>query len=451
MPTGVESSVTPLGLGLTAVMAVLMLLLPRRYAIVPLIFLTCFMTLGQVLMIVGLHFPMIRVIVLFGWIRLLVRREMHSIRFNEIDRVLLWWIVSNVVANTILWRTSEAVVNRMGFAYNAIGLYFLCRFLVRSLDDVRRVFTFTAILILPLAVAMLIENMTARNLFSVFGGVPDITVIRQGVLRCQGPFAHPILAGTFGASLIAYFVGLWWQGPDKRLLAALAIIASTTIVITSGSSGPVISYAAAILGLAMWGLRKHMRMIRWGVALGLIGLHLVMKAPVWFLIARIDIFAASTGYHRALLIDKAVANFGGWWLIGTKSVAQWSEFLANPATPNGDITNAYIMQGVDGGVLTLILFVTVMVRCFRGVGRAIATFKDAPPSTQRCAWALGAALFTHAVTFMSISYFDQNYVNWYLLLAMISTVTDVAFISRQRVHAAASILRNGAQLQAATA
>jgi ABC-type Mn2+/Zn2+ transport system permease subunit len=38
-------------------------------------------------------------------------------------------------------------------------------------------------------------------------------------------------------------------------------------------------------------------------------------------------------------------------------------------------------------------------------------------------WAMGAALFAHAVTFISVSYFDQNFVNWYLLLAIIGTLT----------------------------
>jgi hypothetical protein len=38
-------------------------------------------------------------------------------------------------------------------------------------------------------------------------------------------------------------------------------------------------------------------------------------------------------------------------------------------------------------------------------------------------WFLGAALFTHAVAFWGISYFDQTRVAWFALLTMISAVT----------------------------
>jgi hypothetical protein len=41
------------------------------------------------------------------------------------------------------------------------------------------------------------------------------------------------------------------------------------------------------------------------------------------------------------------------------------------------------------------------------------------------AWALGAALFAHAVTFISVSYFDQNVIIFYLLLASISVLRVV--------------------------
>lgn len=444
-----ETRITVLGIAFTLVMGLLLILLPRRYALAPVIMLACYMTMGQVIVIFGLHFTMIRVLILLGWARLFIRREVRALKLNSIDKVLICWTISSVVMNTLLWRTSDAFVNRLGLAYNAIGMYFLFRFLVVDLDDIRRIFKMTAVFIVPVAAAMLVEKLTGRNMFAILGGVSEITQVREGVLRCQGPFGHPILAGTFGATLLPFFVALWWQRSRNRLLAATAIIASTIIVIAAGSSGPVMTYVASLAALAMWFLRKHMRTVRWGLLLTVIGLHLVMKAPVWFLIARIHIFTASTGYHRALLIDRAIANFGDWWLVGTKSIAPWSDTLANPGTPTGDVTNFYILQGVNGGVLTLVLFVTIIAYCFRWIGRAIATFRDEPLSIRRSIWVLGAALFSHIVTFLSVSYYDQNYVNWYLLLAMISAATDVALTSRRPVYAATSMPRDDAHIQAA--
>ena len=145
-----------------------------------------------------------------------------------------------------------------------------------------------------------------------------------------------------------------------------------------------------------------------------------MKSPVWFVLAKIDLVSGSTGFHRAYLIDRAVATFSQWWMLGTRTTAIFGEQI------HGDITNEYVWQGINGGILTLILFILIIVNCFRGIGR-IEARADVPLPMRRCAWAMGAALFAHVITFLSISYFDQNFVNWYLLLALIATSAGMSF------------------------
>lgn len=410
--------INPLGLVFTLLMGFLLLVLPRKYALLPVIALVCYMTMGMRIMVGGLNFPMIRVLLLFGWTRVILRQEYRSIKLNPIDAAVLWWTLASIVTYTLLWRTSGAFVNRLGQAYNAAGFYFLFRSLLRSMDDINRVVKFIAILLVPLAGLIVVEKFTGQNFFAVFGGVPPVTFIRDGVVRCQGPFAHPILAGTFGATLLPLFIGLWGQGRKSKFILLMAIISSATITISSGSSGPALAYLAGILGLGMWYLRKHLRAVRWGLLLTIIALHLVMKAPVWFLMARVDIFSGSTGYHRAYLLDRCIANFSDWWLVGTKSTANW----AGEDAGLFDVTSQYISEAASGGLLTVVLFIMIIVRCFSGIGRAVrASEGSGQRATSWCLWALGAAVFTHVVTFMSVSYFDQNIVNWYLLLAMIST------------------------------
>jgi hypothetical protein len=172
--------------------------------------------------------------------------------------------------------------------------------------------------------------------------------------------------------------------------------------------------------------RKYLPFAGRVFAIGLIALHLVMKAPVWFVIARIDIFSGSTGFHRAYLIDQAIAHFSDWWLLGTKSIDSWGQDQLH-----GDITNEYISQGVRGGLLTMVLFILIIVVCFRIVGR-LQAYKDLPIAMRTCAWALGAALFAHVLSYLSVSYFDQNLVIWYLLLAMISSTLAASAAIRHR-------------------
>jgi hypothetical protein len=424
MPTDGTTFINPLGLAFLLLMGVLMLVLPRRYALLPVVILTCYMTMGERVMIAGLNFTMIRILLLFGWFRLVARGEIRALKLNSIDKVVLWWVLASIVMHTLLWQNSQEFINRLGGAYSALGTYFLFRYLVQDMDDLVRVFRMLAVCLAPLAIFMIIEKVTGHNAFAVFGGVPESPYVRNGELRCQGPFAHPILAGTFGATSLPLCMALWWcEGRATRIIPVIGILSCAIIVVTSASSGPVLAVLAGIVALLMWSFRRQLPFVRWGTVLCLILLQMVMKAPVWFIIARIDIVSGSTGYHRAYLIDRAIANFGDWWLVGTKSTAAW----AAEDDHLFDVTNAYISEGANGGLITMILFIAIIVLCFRAVGRAVQAL-PADRRTQLAWWAVGSALFAHAVTFFSVSYFDQNFVVWFLLLAIISMSTSLALL-----------------------
>jgi len=92
-----------------------------------------------------------------------------------------------------------------------------------------------------------------------------------------------------------------------------------------------------------------------------------------------------------------------------------------------DITNHYIMEGVRGGLLRLSLFVALLTVSFAAVGRHVKGIKAADPSASRgdnfFIWALGASLFAHCVTFLSVNYFDQLILVLYWLLAAIASVS----------------------------
>jgi hypothetical protein len=154
-----------------------------------------------------------------------------------------------------------------------------------------------------------------------------------------------------------------------------------------------------------------MRIIRWGMVITLVSLHMVMKAPVWHLITRIDISGSS--YHRYALIDQTIRHFGDWWLIGTNSNRAWGWDM-------WDTANQYVATAVSSGLLGFILFMAILVYGFKYLGKARRT-----ATNKRQAlffWALGSALLAHVVSFFGISYWDQSVVGWYALLAFIGAV-----------------------------
>ena len=150
-----------------------------------------------------------------------------------------------------------------------------------------------------------------------------------------------------------------------------------------------------------------------------------MKAPVWYLIARVSEITGGTGWGRSELIDIAISHFNEWWLIGTTNTAHWDPVGVLPNEDMMDITNQYILEGVYGGLARMLLFITMIAVGFRGIGNAMKALKDENFAIKFLPWALGAALFAHAVGFLSVAYFDQLIVMWYLLLAMISAISNI--------------------------
>jgi hypothetical protein len=414
-----QTILNPLGIALTLSMGVLLLILPRRFALLPIAVITCYMTFGQRVVVAGLHFTMLRVLVLFGCARIALRTEFRALKWTRIDTLVVLWVLANVMVYVLLRQTLEALIYRLGFAYDALGLYFLFRVLVQNIEDVKRACRLFAVLIFPLAICMCIEKVTGRDLFYVFGGVGQFTGIREGVLRCMGPFRHPILAGTFGAVWVPLFVGLWWQGKGNRFLALLGILSGTVITILAGSSGPLGTYLAGIVGIGMWTMRNHVRLIRRGIVALLVALEIAMKGHVWYIFGYIsDLglgFKGATGWHRSVVLDVAIRHFSTWWLLGTTDAD-----MAHFGVFAGDLTNQYVVEAQQGGLLTLILFICVIVIAFSIVGTAMRAVRLESRCSHLLLWAVGSALFAHVITFLGVPYFDQNIVNWYLVLAFAS-------------------------------
>jgi len=412
-------NITPAGLVILVTAVIFIFLLPRKYAVFPIIFAACFLTLGQQIKISVFHFTGLRILIFFIIIRLFLRDELKDIKINKIDITFFIWVIASLFINTLLHGTSEAFVNRLGFAYNALGLYCAFRFTIKEMNDIEDLIKFLALIAIPLAFIMILESSTGRNIFSIFGGVPEYTHIRYGRMRCQGPFSHPILAGTFGATLMPFLFSLWFK-EKMKLYAFLGFISATTITMLSSSSGPAIAFLGALLALCMWPLRNNMRSVRWLILICVVSLHLFMKAPVWALIGRLSNLIGGTGWHRVALIDKAIAHLGEWWLMGTTRTIHWGldPLQINPEMV--DITNQFISEGVNGGLLKLALFVLIIIFCYSAIGNGMQSAND--KYTKIIIWSLGATLFAHIASFLSVAYFDQITTFWFMLLAVIATV-----------------------------
>lgn len=427
----------PLGLMAIIVLGIAVLLVPRRQAVIPMMIMACFVAPAQRISIFSLNFDLLRVMVLFGTARLLMKVEWRGMVWRPLDTVWVSFCCYGAAALIFTSPDADVVKNQLGVLYDQLGMYFLYRCLIRGREDLEAITRAMIVISVPVAMAFLLERATGRNVFSVLGGVPEITLIREGRLRCQGAFAHPILAGCFWAAFVPLIaLGLRKRG-NVRIGAIVGLACSMAIIAACASSTPVMAVLFAMLAASFYPFRHWMRWIRWSLLATIVGLHLVMKAPVWQLIARIDVVSGSTGWHRFYLIDNAINHFDEWWLHGTSvGTAHWGYGMV-------DVTNWYVVQGLHGGIGLLLLFVLLLAMAYQSVGRMVRQAgHDA--ERRRLSWALGICLFTHTMNFIAVSYFGQINTIWYLLLATIASLSylpatvavNTAVPQRRRVVAA---------------
>ena len=399
---------------------------PRRKVIGAFLFASILIPMDQVLLVGSLHFPMLRILILFGLIRIVKDKVQRKAKvftggINKIDIALILLTAFVAINGILLFEESGAVINQLGNLYTVFGVYFLLRFLIRDEDDVTHTIQTLAYIASVVAVVMIYEVATGHNPYSLLGGARAANyaslVAREDRFRAQGPFGHSILAGTFGAVLLPLFVALWWKGKRYRKVAALGIISSTVMTVACNSSTPILGYAGGVLALCLWPARRWVRVMRWGVVVTLVGLHLVMKSPVWHLIERIDISGGSSSYHRYMLVDQCIRHFGDWWLIGVKDTSVWGWDM-------WDTANTYVATCDNSGLLPFLLFLAVLVYGFMYLARARQMVR-ADKKASLFMWACSAALFANVVAFFGISYWDQTMVSWYTLLAIISALALV--------------------------
>ncbi len=421
-----QTSLHPLAASFVLLLSVSTLLLPRRHALIPLFLAATSAPMSQRIIIAGADFTLLRILLLVYCIRVLVKGEWRGLSPNRLDTAVLLWGLSSIVVMTIRMGPDTALINRLGWFYDLWFTYYAARLLLRNIDDLITFAKATAIISIPVAAVFLVELNTRANLFSIFGGVPAQTSIREGVLRCQGPFAHPILAGTFWAATLPVVWYLWKGAKGLRALTIIGTLCCLIIVTAAGSSTPVLGVFAAVLGLLLYSVRLRRKQIWVGLIAALAVLHFfVMEQPVWHLMARAGVVGGSTAWHRFIVFDTFVNNFSEWYLLGHSNPLDWGVWQMR------DVTNEYAAQGLSGGLSTLLLFLSVLVFGFGNIGKCLPNQRSDPATwlpynIQWVVWLTGVALLIHVITFTGLTYFGQMLTIFYIHVAIVASIPAIA-------------------------
>jgi hypothetical protein len=396
-----------------AVLVTLVLILrwPRKSVIVPLLLCTFLVPRGEEIMLAGAHFYVRLILVMVGFIRVVKDKYRIAGGLNSLDKVFIVWACYRVFA-TVVTNWPTGVMEQLAFLLQSLLGYFLLRYLIQDEEDVARTAKTLAVTAFILGLCMLFEHHFLVNPFGAYlGGAPTVPDIRNDSARAQATFGHSILAGCFGGTLIPLFVWLW-KRKDKGA-AVLGLVGASLMVFTANSSTPLLAYAAGVLGLLLWPVRRKMKFVRWGIVATIVLLALVMDAPVWFVIAHINVVGGSGGYDRAFLIDTCMRHIKDWWLIGTNQNGNWGYDM-------WDMSDQFVAEAETGGILTIVCFIAIISKSF---GRLGTMRKQVRPKQQWLLWCLGSIMLAHIFAFFGVAYWDQTQVWWFAFLAMICAVT----------------------------
>ncbi len=371
---------------------------------------------GQRLVIAGVDFAFMRIVGLALIARVMLATEGKWRPCVVFDSLVIFLWIWPVVCQVV--RGSGSIMNAIGQGGDAVVFYWVGRACLSGPKDLVAVSRGMISMAAIVSVCFLWERLTHRNPFAMLGGVPPVTAIRDGKLRVQGAFSHPILAGVWWATWLPIFMSLIPRTSinKSRVWAVVGCILATFCVLLSNSSTPYSGVLVACLAWSLYAYRMKLRPL-WVavVALGLSYHLLSSKGLHHLLMARFSLVSGSTGYHRYRLIDAAIDHVREWIAFGGSSTYHWGWGL-------DDVTCQYVAQSLAGGGLQLGMFVLLIVGVFFRIGRTLRMQRaDCDPIL----FGLGVSLLVHSTCFLAVTYFGQIQALFWIVIGSSVSMTAI--------------------------
>ena len=399
---------------MSLLLAGLQFCLPYRWAFLPLLIAACH---TPYVPFVG-SFTVVRIVIMVGILRAWSGGFLKFDVTHPMDRLLGLFVVIVMLSGFAYpWNGGDAFVTRLRISMDVAGTYLFARAYLAERESLERFAIGLAAVLIPFGLMMFYERISGNNPYRILGGQSLMAIVRDGRIRAQGSFGTPILAGTVAATALPFLVSIWQQ---HKTLALAGLLAALVTIFSTSSSGPIGTVMVAMAVMCGWKWRSHVGTILVWLVVALLVLHFIKSRPVWYLMALMDFVGGSTGWHRAYLIDMAIKHLDEWWAFGTDFTRHWMPYGLASDPNHCDITNYYIQLGVTGGLALTGALIAIQWRSFRLLGQEI-TNRFANDGLEKFRlWCLGSALAAHAVTFLSISYFDQMHVFYWALIGGLS-------------------------------
>ena len=357
--------------------------------------LLCFVSGAQRIVVGGVDLGFLRLVGLVVLVRIISRGDFRGSKIQFADLLVFVFSFCPVLA-AILRGQTDSIMMTLGLGFDIFSMYMLGRVYLATLKDWGVQIRALAWVSVPIAILFAIEGATRHNLFAVFGGVAEVTRIRDGQLRAQGAFAHPILAGAWFVAVIPLFLSQLKADANRLRGQAVAVcgtICAMIVILAVSSSTPIGGLVAIAVGYVFFPFRTSLQRIAIAaISLGIL-LHFVANDGLHgVLFTRATLVVGSTGDHRFNLYQAALDRIPEWFLFGVDSTAHWGDRL-------WDVTSEYIYNAVKGGILSLTLMIGLLYLGYRGIGRAM---RGKGKRDIALLYGLGVSLFVHIVMFSAV-------------------------------------------------
>ena len=212
------------------------------------------------------------------------------------------------------------------------------------------------------------------------------------------------------------FIAIW---RNHRRTAFLGIVSSFAIISASASSGPIGTFLLGSGALFLWRWRASLGKVKLAAIAFICVIQLFRERSVLYLIAIIDFVGGSTGWHRSRLLESSIEHLDEWWFMGTDFTRHWMPYGLPSVPEHCDLTSYYVHLGVIGGLHLTLTLVGILFRSFSLLGHRMRQMRTTDDPNELLLWCAGCTFFAHTITFFTISYFDQLYVFFYLLVAAV--------------------------------
>ena len=401
--------VHPLALVIFLIAAIWLFAGPRGKMSWSVLMIACLISVAQRFSVLSLDFDFIRAIGALGLIRLLFYGELKDIRPHLADKLVVGLVVA-IVFCSMAREGFNAATQKSGVSLAYFSMYWIGRSSIRSGHDLRMMMVAIGVLAIPVSIFMTIEQVTGRNNFSIFGGVSVFTAIRDGKLRAQGSFTHPIIAGVFFACFAPIAIGVILakvRGLSALLGGWCALLLGIVVIFMTNSSTPVAGLLLGVLSWCTFKFRQNLKTYLYAIVFVMIVLHFVSTHGIHNVIfTKIDFTGSSTGMHRYLLIDGMLNHIPNWMIMGDANPGYNKSFR--------DVTNMYVVAALTGGMIALVLLIMLVVQGFKSVVRAVRNARSR--EDLMTFYGLGCTLVVISISFTAVACYGEGIINCYMVL-----------------------------------